>query len=600
MKTKSTFKLLKRSSILFFCLLFFGSSFLSKQALGIDLSFFGRRIIFRPSSAKKILKQDNSAQTLVDNPSAKSFDESKKLKKDLASASFIVAASDSQNKERADYVADGIDDQVEIKAAIDALPDAGGRVVLLEGTYYINDQILISDLDNNNYVALEGQGWGTIFKVPDGHSSTMRIINVDGAASPLTGIKIKNLRIDGNRANVTGTFYIGVGLSNVVDSVIEGVYLANGRGSGGDGYGYWLNKTTDITIKDCVGKDWDYEPMEIRDSSRILITGCKLEYRIELYDDVHYVTFNNNTFVNNAIVLGTDTGTDSLCKQIKINNNYFYTDVDRTAGTGLISVRRGTETQIVGNQFYINGANNHGVWVSDDGGRYLIANNFFHLGTGTSNGVNGTAKNSSIIGNYFYHNHQNVGISLIRSTFNNISGNYSYNVKPSSYGSRLVSLYADSNFNVVKNNFCYNIGDTCLKVESNNNEIFANRVFGNSHRGIYLLGDNNRVIENNIEGSFTYAPIVDEGSGNVFRRNVGYTTENSGTATIVSGTTYVDVAHGLSVSPSASQINIVPSNDLGNANKYWISDVGSSTFRINVDTDPGVAAASFNWNIAAY
>ncbi|MFA7562531.1 MAG: hypothetical protein WCY70_03735, partial [Methanoculleus sp.] len=49
---------------------------------------------------------------------------------------LTVAASDSigLSKDQADYVCDGIDDQVEIQAALAALPD-GGTVVLTDGTF---------------------------------------------------------------------------------------------------------------------------------------------------------------------------------------------------------------------------------------------------------------------------------------------------------------------------------------------------------------------------------------------------------------------------------------------------------------------------------
>jgi len=71
-------------------------------------------------------------------------------------ATFVVAASDSttQSKAQADYVCDGTDDQVEIQAAIDALPAGGGVVKLLEGTFTNSDRILIDKAG----VSLVGSG----------------------------------------------------------------------------------------------------------------------------------------------------------------------------------------------------------------------------------------------------------------------------------------------------------------------------------------------------------------------------------------------------------------------------------------------------------
>jgi len=82
---------------------------------------------------------------------------------DLRTATFIVAASDSEHKFEADYHCNGTDDQVEIQAAIDALPATGGEVFLLEGTYYITASTV---MPSNS--SLIGSGAGTVLKIPDG------------------------------------------------------------------------------------------------------------------------------------------------------------------------------------------------------------------------------------------------------------------------------------------------------------------------------------------------------------------------------------------------------------------------------------------------
>lgn len=71
---------------------------------------------------------------------------------------LVVAAHDSPDAGTADFTADGIDDQVEIQAAIDALEAReGGKVLLLEGNYYLSSEgdyavTLVGNL------TLEGQG----------------------------------------------------------------------------------------------------------------------------------------------------------------------------------------------------------------------------------------------------------------------------------------------------------------------------------------------------------------------------------------------------------------------------------------------------------
>jgi len=58
-------------------------------------------------------------------------------------------------------------------------------------------------------------------------------------------------------------------------------------------------------------------------------------------------------------------------------------------------------------------------------------------------------------------------------------------------------------------------------------------------------------------------------------------TVDSGEATVVSGETYVDKAHGLSLTPDINKIKLTPKDDLG-GRSYWISDVGGTTFRVNI------------------
>lgn len=76
---------------------------------------------------------------------------------DIRAATLIVGAVDSVHPNAADYTCDGVADDVQINAALNALPASGGRVVLLDGTFQINDSITIPI----NGVTLQGQGHGT-------------------------------------------------------------------------------------------------------------------------------------------------------------------------------------------------------------------------------------------------------------------------------------------------------------------------------------------------------------------------------------------------------------------------------------------------------
>ena len=75
-------------------------------------------------------------------------------------ATLTVASKDSLAKEKADYVCDGVDDQVEIQQAIDSLLPSGGMVELLEGTFHFGGDVEITKDD----VTVKGMGRSTILK----------------------------------------------------------------------------------------------------------------------------------------------------------------------------------------------------------------------------------------------------------------------------------------------------------------------------------------------------------------------------------------------------------------------------------------------------
>ena len=138
-----------------------------------------------------------------------------------------------------------------------------------------------------------------------------------------------------------------------------------------------------------------------------------------------------------------------------------------------------------------------------------------------------------------------------------------------------------------------------------NNRVFASAV---DVSGVFDFSGGNagsgRFMSNNMRtsttGTFSGLTIIPGTlNGTVIKDNVGFVTENNGTATIISGTTSVDVTHGLSVTPLLSSISVTPTNSMNSASKFWVSNVTSTQFRINVNTDPSTGSATFVWNISS-
>jgi parallel beta-helix repeat protein len=114
-------------------------------------------------------------------------------------AMLVVAANDASalEKAQADYVCDGTADNVEIQAAITALPAGGGKIILTDGTFNIVVPVVIK-----SGTLLQGSGWGSILKL--GAAINSQVIQVNPDSDAITGnIIIRDLQIDGNRTNNT-------------------------------------------------------------------------------------------------------------------------------------------------------------------------------------------------------------------------------------------------------------------------------------------------------------------------------------------------------------------------------------------------------------
>ncbi len=135
-------------------------------------------------------------------------------------ATIVVAASDTTNegKSRADFVCDGTADNVDIQAAIDALPATGGKVVLLDGTFSISDQMTIPD-----FVTIEGVGPATIlFAAADLDDRIFENADTSGGNSD---IELRNFKIDGNSTDQTSGPADGMKFLIVTGLVIDGLII---------------------------------------------------------------------------------------------------------------------------------------------------------------------------------------------------------------------------------------------------------------------------------------------------------------------------------------------------------------------------------------
>lgn len=113
---------------------------------------------------------------------------------------IYVAASNSSaaDKARADYICDGVDDQVEINNAIQSLAGQPGTVTLLSGDYNIGASTPTAGIViGQSGLTLTGEGWGTRLRLQDNADVNM----IRSVGDALSNIVIKDMYLDGNAAN---------------------------------------------------------------------------------------------------------------------------------------------------------------------------------------------------------------------------------------------------------------------------------------------------------------------------------------------------------------------------------------------------------------
>lgn len=199
----------------------------------------------------------------------------------------------------------------------------------------------------------------------------------------------------------------------------------------------------------------------------------------------------------------------------------------------------------------------------------------------------------------------------------------------------LTGIYANScNKNIYSGNSFDGVNGHCIKIKGSHHVINGNVMFNisgtataNTYSGVILeTGDKNTVVNNlmtssntngqtesfvrdissgknlistnnlQIEGTVGTAPIEVTPSNTLVRNNLGFITENQGTATVANGSTTIVVSHGLDYTPAAGDVVVTPTNSMGSATKFFVGTYTSSQFTITVNTDPGATTATFAWS----
>ena len=322
-------------------------------------------------------------------------------------AACVIAAKDSstQSKAGAHVVCDGEGDQEEINTAIRELPEVGGRVLLMEGTFDIRrvEGALGGVLIERSNVTLEGQGSSTkLVQAPNQETNVIRIIG-----SGVGHIAIRNLYVDANRdgnpkgegpENVSHARFEFCGIKAFCASpggggdpchniTIENCYVMNARR-----LGIMLEGRNMRVLNNVLGNAFSDSveiltgPGEIRGNYADITGKTHVAFGSDRGDNI--IMANNIVHVRDGgdLDIGFRSWSDSQRHVIEGN----IITVDKGGKCGMAIDARGYGAIITGNHTYT--ANDEKLIVKIGAGKSIVTNNVFENSTIEIDDATGTGK----------------------------------------------------------------------------------------------------------------------------------------------------------------------------------------------------------------
>ena len=278
--------------------------------------------------------------------------------------------------------------------------------------------------------------------------------------------------------------------------------------------------------------------------------------------------------IENVNVIGNTLLGATTCREIKVDHIVGANIRDNTLHSpendygGIYVTQTASYVLVDGNRVY--SASTDGVFAYGD--HIIVSNNY--VSDAGSNGIYAHCAESQVIGNRVI-NSINRGI-YVGGSNTIVTDNIVKN--SGSAGIRIHDVYDV----VVNNNICFDDQDT-------KTQTYGIEIAGSGCDRITVIGNN--IVGNKSGGIYVVSGLNENG---IVRDNIGFLTENSGTATITNGSTSIVVDHGLDVTPSAGDIMVTPMGSLGSASFFYIDTFTSTQFTIHTNVDPGTNV-DFAW-----
>lgn len=312
---------------------------------------------------------------------------------------FVVGTSAAGwTKDDCDYLCDGTDDQVEINSALQALPEGGGEIVILDGTYNIGAEI---NLYKNN-ITIRGCGSSTILDrkwfLDKGNA---RYDNGIFNTNRRNNIKICNLFFQGHYAEQSDNNDSAIVIDSSNNILIKNCLFNDYNAGVQTGYpsdtvtnilieSNWFLKSglNDIDLDSCDGA--------IIRSNIIVRDTLGGGFSISIYDCKNFV-IDGNIVVNRDIAISVDHSGYGV-----VSNNLIR-DFDRYGV--LVNNPNGAFNVIIGNTVYRGSgsqsdydSSNRTIYIQSNAHDNLIIGNMI---PGMPFGFDSTSKGNTFVNNKF-------------------------------------------------------------------------------------------------------------------------------------------------------------------------------------------------------
>lgn len=433
-----------------------------------------------------------------------------------ASGNTVVSVGNAN----ADYITDGVADNVQIQAAIDAVNTAGGGIIFLkEGAYDIAAQI---NMKSN--IHLIGEGVGVLLTLDD--TLNIDVIGCSDTTNGHDDFSIENIEINGNKSNQTAGS--GINIKQSRNFVIKGVTVTNCKQHGinidgtltefaivekcitssNDGAGINLvNTPTRVMIRNNFSSSNGAANINIA-GNYITVDGnfCKTSGtadNITGYDS----TNNHMTVTNNQCFDGNNHGIHIAGNYLVVSHNQVYDTVNDgiyIATTGETTV----STDVIVSNNKIRSAGRYGIRLANVA-MGACSDNVINA-SGTTGIIIEKATGIGVVNNKITGSVTGDGIRLHMSARNQISLNTCKN--NARYGIYITDDGATASlYNQITENHCYDDQGT----KTQDYAIFS----GNSSDYNIITGNIVRATDHTT-GSMSLV-----GSNNIIFNNIGYDSE---------------------------------------------------------------------------